>query len=215
MNSAVPEDPAFTLRIDLDRLADDLRGPGWSVLPEAVGIDACLRLRDEARAAREEGAFRAAGVGRGRAWRLDPSLRGDEVLWVGSDTGHSAREAMLREFGRLGPELNRRLFMGLVDYEAHLAVSPAGKGYRRHRDHFLGSETRAITTTLYLNEGWETEDGGEIRLFIPDADPVEILPSGGKLVAFLSQDFEHEILPPRRERWSWTGWFRRADAGRE
>jgi SM-20-related protein len=36
-----------------------------------------------------------------------------------------------------------------------------------------------------------------------------VLPQGGRLVAFLSDRFEHEVLPARRERMSFTGWFRR------
>ena len=32
---------------------------------------------------------------------------------------------------------------------------------------------------------------------------------GGRLVAFLSDRFEHEVLPATRERMSFTGWFRR------
>lgn len=209
MNSIAPGEPEYALHLDVDRLAEDLRGPGWSVHPGALGLEACRELREAARAERERGGFRKAGVGRGKAWRLDPLLRGDEVSWVGAQAGHSVRDGVFGEFRRLGPELNRRLFLGLVDYEAHLAVYPAGAAYHRHRDHFLGSESRVVTTTLYLNEEWEASDGGEIRLFVPDAAPVEILPVGGTLVVFLSQDFEHEVLPARRERWSWTGWFRR------
>jgi SM-20-related protein len=36
-----------------------------------------------------------------------------------------------------------------------------------------------------------------------------VLPQGGRLVAFQSDRFEHEVLPARRERMSFTGWFRR------
>jgi hypothetical protein len=35
------------------------------------------------------------------------------------------------------------------------------------------------------------------------------MPVGGRLVAFVSERFEHEVLPGRRERMSFTGWFRR------
>jgi SM-20-related protein len=87
-------------------------------------------------------------------------------------------------------------------------VYPAGAFYRRHRDHFRGTEDRTLTTTLYLNEDWADADGGQIRLFLPDADPVEVTPRAGTLVLFLSQDFDHEVLPAGRPRWSWTGWFK-------
>jgi SM-20-related protein len=61
---------------------------------------------------------------------------------------------------------------------------------------------------LYLNEGWTAEDGGALRLHLPGG-PRDVLPSAARLVAFLSERFEHEVLPAQRERLSLTGWFRR------
>jgi SM-20-related protein len=37
----------------------------------------------------------------------------------------------------------------------------------------------------------------------------DVLPVAGTLVCFLSDRFEHEVLPATRERLSLTGWFRR------
>jgi len=37
---------------------------------------------------------------------------------------------------------------------------------------------------------------------------VGVLPEGGKLVVFLSESMEHEVLPASRERFSLTGWLR-------
>jgi SM-20-related protein len=61
---------------------------------------------------------------------------------------------------------------------------------------------------LYLNEGWRAEDGGALRLYLPDG-PHDVSPCAPTLVAFLSERFEHEVLPARRERLSLTGWFGR------
>ena len=41
----------------------------------------------------------------------------------------------------------------------------------------------------------------------------DVLPQGGRLVAFLSDRFEHEVLPARRDRLSFTGWYPPAAAG--
>lgn len=203
----------IALRLDVDRLCDDLRGAGWSVHPGALDAESCARLRETAQRLRGEGAFRPAGVGRGRAWRLDPALRGDEVLWLDPVAATPCETGLLGCFDALGIELNRRLYLGIADYEAHLAVYPPGRAYRRHRDHFIGTCARIVTTTLYLNDDWTDEDGGHIRLFVPDGDPLEIAPTGGTLVTFLSRELEHEVLPARRARWSWTGWFRRVRRG--
>lgn len=199
------------LRLDVDRLCDDLRSSGWSLHAGALDRESCARLRRSARRLREHGEFRAAGVGRGAAWRLDPELRGDEVMWIDRTTATAQQRGLLDRFDALGAELNRRLFLGIAGYDAHLAVYPEGKAYQRHKDHFLGTTYRVVTTTLYLNDDWGLDDGGEIRLFVPGGAPLEIAPVGGTLLAFLSRDFEHEVRPARRERWSWTGWYRHAD----
>jgi len=117
---------------------------------------------------------------------------------------------MLGAFLELRAALNQKLLLGLESYEAHLAVYPPGAFYARHRDHFAGTTSRVLTTTLYLNEDWDAEDGGEIRLFLPDRELV-LPPLGGRLLFFLAQEIEHEVLPARRERWSWTGWYRRRE----
>jgi len=44
---------------------------------------------------------------------------------------------------------------------------------------------------------------------VPDAH-LDIYPRDGRLVLFLSADFEHEVLPAARERLSVAGWFRTA-----
>jgi SM-20-related protein len=54
------------------------------------------------------------------------------------------------------------------------------------------------------------EDGGRLRFWPTEVGPaLEILPSGGTLVAFLSDRFWHEVTPANRQRLSLTGWFRR------
>jgi SM-20-related protein len=40
----------------------------------------------------------------------------------------------------------------------------------------------------------------------------DIVPHGGTLVVFLSERFEHEVLPTARARVSLAGWFRRRAA---
>jgi SM-20-related protein len=65
-----------------------------------------------------------------------------------------------------------------------------------------------LSCVLYLNDGWRAEDGGALRLYLPTRH-CDVLPRAGTLVAFLSERFEHEVLPAQRERLSLTGWFRR------
>ena len=84
-----------------------------------------------------------------------------------------------------------------------------------------------MTFILYLNENWQAEQGGQLRLYTDATaenegnvegdlqqgrqDYVDIEPQGGTLVLFLSERFYHEVLPATRERLSLTGWLRRRE----
>ena len=63
----------------------------------------------------------------------------------------------------------------------------------------------------YLNPDWSEEDGGELVLYPEKGEQGElrVTPAHGTFVLFLSEDFEHEVLPARRDRLSIAGWFRR------
>jgi len=62
-----------------------------------------------------------------------------------------------------------------------------------------------------LNDAWQAADGGQLRLYLDgmaEAPYLDVLPTAGTLVAFLSSRFWHEVMPAKRERMSITGWFR-------
>jgi SM-20-related protein len=117
----------------------------------------------------------------------------------------------LERLDTLRVALNRRLFLGLGEVEAHYAAYPPGGGYARHRDRFRDSDARVVSLVTYLNEDWNADDGGALRLYFDEEGcdaGVEVAPSRGS-VCFLSE-LEHEVLPARCERMSIAAWFRRA-----
>jgi SM-20-related protein len=179
--------------------------PGW--LPPAL----TTALRADCETLWEQGRFRHAGVGRGASFRVRPDIRGDRVLWLEPSCLTPALSSYLERMECLRLELNRALFLGLLDYEAHLAVYPPGTGYHVHLDHFRNTAHRVVSSVLYLNDpDWSPDDGGELRLYLgarPQGEHLDVRPEAGTLVLFLSQRFWHEVLPSRRARWSITGWF--------
>lgn len=194
---------------DLDGIVEALAGPGWCVAPAFLDADVTARLRAEALASHALGTFQAAGVGRGLP-EMRSDIRGDRILWVEEPEAGTALEAALARMEALRRAVNQALYLGLFDLEVHFAVYPPGGGYQRHLDRFRDDDRRTLTVILYLNEGWRREDGGLLRFWPePAGEPLEILPAGGTLVAFLSDRFWHEVTPARRERLSLTGWFRR------
>lgn len=171
------------------------------------------------RAALRRGALRrwgAAGyaearIGARHSAVLHPEIRTDRICWLDEESAQRAERRYLSRLESLRRRLNRELYLGLVDWEGHLAVYPEGGFYRRHLDRFRQDDRRAVSTVLYLNEGWKPDHGGALRLWASGADDapfVDVAPIAGRLVSFLSADLHHEVLPSRAERMSITGWFR-------
>jgi len=65
-----------------------------------------------------------------------------------------------------------------------------------------------ISCAIYLIQDWTPADGGALRIY-DDELVRDVLPIAGTMVCFLSDRFEHEVLPATRERLALTGWFRR------
>lgn len=193
-----------------DVLLEALAGPGWYVDPAFLSEDQTRLLREECLAAWRQGGFHAAGTGRGQA-HIDGEIRGDLIQWVDRAQAGPVLAETLDALETLRQAVNRSLFLGLFDAELHFAAYPPGAGYQRHLDRFRDDDRRTLTTIVYLNEpGWCEADGGLLR-FWPEEQgaPLDILPSGGTLVTFLSARFWHQVLPAQRQRLSLTGWFRR------
>jgi SM-20-related protein len=188
-------------------IADRLEGPGFAICPGFLQADAVLALQEHALSRLAAGDFRPAAVGSGTRRRVRPDLRGDDILWL-SSPGCPAEQDLLRRLEGLRRALNRELALGLFEFECHYAAYPPGAAYARHLDRFVTDATRTVSCIVYLNPGWAEADGGALRLHVGD-EPVDVLPEGGTLVAFLSERFWHEVLPATRLRLSLTGWYRR------
>lgn len=68
---------------------------------------------------------------------------------------------------------------------------------------------RKLTVLYYLNNGWQPEDGGELRVYdaantvVRDVEPIL-----DRVVLFFSdQRVPHEVLPAHKERFAVTLWF--------
>jgi len=121
------------------------------------------------------------------------------------DIGRFLEAAIIEHYS----SINRELTLGLFEFEGHYAHYAPGAHYARHRDRFRDDDARVLSCVLYLNEGWCDENGGALRLYVDPGSHRDVLPVGGTLAIFLSAQFEHEVLPATRSRWSIAGWFRR------
>src|SRR5690606_1077631 len=141
------------------------------------------------------GALVPARVGRGAGRDRRDEVRGDRIRWLDEGAAHSAETEALALLNDLRAACNRALMTGLAEFEGHFALYPPGARYARHRDRFRDDDARVLSCVLYLNERWRREDGGALRLYVDVGSHVDVAPAGGTLVAFLSDAFEHEVLP--------------------
>lgn len=190
-------------------VAAALAGPGFIVLPAALPAAAWQALAAEAQALQAAQAFAPGHIGRGDSRQRQTSVRGDALCWLREDM--AAGGVYLRWMEGLRQSLNRELFLGLQEFEAHYAHYPVGAFYRRHVDRHRDSNARVVSAVFYLNVDWPPDAGGELLLW---SETNELLcrqaPVGGSLLLFRSADMPHEVLPALQERWSIAGWFRQA-----
>lgn len=181
---------------------------GWGVADGFFTPAETAALAAECLAAYQRGAFHAAGTGKDR---VVGEFRGDAVMWVDETRAGPALGAALAALEDLRQAFNQALYLGLFDTELHFAVYPPGAGYQRHLDRFRDDDRRTLTVIAYLNPpDWCAADGGQLRFWPGDDAPaLDITPTGGRLVCFLSDRFWHQVLPARRSRLSLTGWMRR------
>ena len=198
--------------IQLGQITETLARDGYAVIPNFLNAQTCAALAAEGREQIASGALRAAGVGQGSEHSLRDEIRSDHILWLDNDNAASLQRQYLELLESYRQEVNQQLFLGLFEFEGHLALYPPGSFYKRHLDRFRDDDRRTVTAILYLNEDWKESDGGQLR-FYPngesEAEYVDILPEAGTLVTFLSHDYWHEVLPGSRDRMSITGWFKR------
>jgi len=127
-----------------EAIGRDLIERAWSVQPgyfDPVLVD---RLRAEILVLHENDELSRAGVGRGGAFKIDDGVRRDTTRWLTRDT--LARCRYLDQMEALRIELNRRLFLGLFEYESHFALYEKGAFYRRHYDSFQGDASRIVSS---------------------------------------------------------------------
>ncbi|WP_250461140.1 2OG-Fe(II) oxygenase [Microbulbifer litoralis] len=195
----------------VDLIAAALRKDGYISLPAPLPPVLLGGLLRHFRSIDREH-FRRGGIGREEDHQLNRFVRSDEIFWL--DNGNPAVSAYLNWMEALRLGLNRRLFLGLFDYECHYAYYDRGTFYKKHLDAFKGSTNRVVSTVLYLTPNWQPRDAGELAIYPPGtlgeaAEPLlTVAPRFGQMAIFLSEEFPHEVLTVNRPRYSVTGWFR-------
>lgn len=189
-------------------IVDELVRQRWVVVDDFLPPQLVEALRAEI-AGGDCPSLKPAGIGRGDEHQLASDIRLDRIRWLNNGSEQQRVYQALME--QLRAVLNRSLFLGLFEYEAHFSLYEPGAFYRKHVDAFKGRGNRRVTTVCYLNTPWQATEGGDLVLYDSEntARVLErILPQPGRLVVFMSEDFPHEVLPATRHRYSIAGWYR-------
>jgi len=199
--------PGAITNNQLETLAEQ----GYTIIDNYLPPTLIKALREQAIRLHDAGIMHQASIGKDEGNKIISEVRGDSIYWL-DDAGQTPEQTdYLNAMQALQEQLNRHFFLGLLEFECHFAVYDPGAVYLRHLDQFKGQQERQITAVLYLNDDWQQDDSGELRLYLDESENaafVYIAPLGGRLALFLSGRFYHEVLPAQRTRISLTGWFR-------
>jgi SM-20-related protein len=188
-------------------VSEELRLSGIAVRDHYLQPVQVRALLDCVRERQSRGEFADARVGAPGKLQRDPAVRGDRTCWL-HEPLLGAEQSLLFDFDQLRLQLNRDLFLGLFELEAHYAWYAPGTGYARHVDQPHGRSDRRVSLILYLNENWDEQAGGELQIFDVTGGDRRVAPVAGRLVCFLTAGLEHAVLPAHRDRFSVTAWFR-------
>jgi len=203
-------DPSISTYPDataLSAIASAIKKQGYLVLPSFISDTLLQNLITRIKSLQAND-LKMAGIGRGIMQQKNVDIRRDRIQWL--DKKNKTDSAFLELMESLRQYLNQQFFLGLFDYESHYAVYQQSDFYRKHLDALKGKSNRVLSTVLYLNEQWHTDNAGELILYAPDGKTVleTVQPAGGTIVIFLSEQFPHEVMAANKTRYSIAGWFR-------
>lgn len=196
---------------DFSPIIQAITKQGYAISDHFLPTSTIEALKKHAEKLLQGGQMKLAGTG---LQANHNAIRGDHIMWLRDDDPSLCVQTYLQKMRALQQALNQQLFFNLHELEAHLAIYPIGTRYAKHLDQFSQGRNalRQISCVLYLNTDWQEAFGGQLRMYLPEGNQLDIFPMGGRLVAFMSSEFIHEVLPASHPRVSLTGWFRQRDS---
>lgn len=181
----------------------------YGVLDNFLDQDTITGLRKNIDILYQNNALQAAGLGNKNVYQLNKKIRGDNIKWIDNDSQNLYEKRVTDKLTNFIAYLNNTCYTSIKTFESHYACYEAGSFYKRHIDQFQSDKGRKFSIVLYLNDSWQTEDGGAISLYPKDALALEFLPLAGRIVFFRSDELEHEVKPSNtRDRLSIAAWLK-------
>jgi SM-20-related protein len=187
----------------IEQIVQDIQHQGFSLREEVISLN---HLRHFSELFERE--FAPAKIGHQESKQREQLIRGDYIHWIDPLNPPDLLKPEIAFLNQLKSALNQKFYLGIKEFECHLAKYPPGSFYKKHVDRFHNDSSRVISFIFYLHESWSTDDGGELVLYSKSDEVLKsIIPRPGSLVCFVSEDFPHEVKICSRERRSLTGWM--------
>lgn len=190
--------------MNFEKIVEELINNRWSKNNNFFSDAFCDQLVSEFNLFKLE----AAKVGSGNNRTLNNEIRSDYIWWLKDESLTKTQNEYLTTADQLKNYINQSLYLGLKEFECHLAHYPIDSHYSKHTDQFRGNNSRTVSLITYLNTPTE---GGELIIYKHqnknEVDQI-IKPEKGMMVCFLSDELYHEVLPAKSDRYSITGWFK-------
>ena len=190
------------------QIVEAIASRGYYIGPSLLGTNLAKALRSRLLMLHRQHSLLAAQIGRGANRVSAPSVRGDAIAWLNQEALDPVEASTMVLINDLQDALNRALYIGAIGTECHYARYPRGASYASHMDRFGDNDLRVISLVFYLNSRWQDHEGGELHIQDPTGSLIQsVLPRSGTMVAFLSAQFPHAVLPATRARLSLSGWM--------
>lgn len=156
-----------------------------------------------------------SGGGRSGTGLLYKGFRHDFIKWASdSDLQENPNLTPIYEYVKKLHSFLQPLVKELEDWgsryiergDAMIACFPGnGAHYKCHSDN-PHNNSRLLTCILYLNPGWVSWHGGQLKLRTKNST-LKIKPKMNRLLIFCSKGNIHEVLPCQKERFAITVWI--------
>lgn len=173
-----------------------------------LSADLANQLRQQLLQLNHNKLLQPAGTGNGEKLTHNSTVRSDVIYWLDKQHNHAAENSFFNQMEDFITYLNMTCFAGITDYEFHYSLYPIGSFYTKHLDQFKSDPRRTYSMISYLNDNWQSGDGGEL-LIHQENNHLKISPTQGKTVFFKSNELAHEVLPTHQNRISITGWLKK------
>ncbi len=152
--------------------------------------------------------FRNAKIGLKKQAQHNNTIRTDEICWLDDQSSNPSIQLYLDQTKQIAQILNQSLFIGLSDFETHFAVYQSGTYYKKHVDQFVDTKDRKISCVYYLNQDWQEDFGGELKLYNLQDQLVQIVHPHGNRFVFFNSELPHEVCLTQQTRFSIAGWMK-------